>query len=181
MAMDRRTLPITNGEDYTHALLFSQRPSLITAEDPTGERNKHAVFGTPPKSVVPDLCFVLMPFLQEFDEVWQDTIRPTVQQLGLQCYRADNIYGPGVVVHDIWENIASSKLLIADLTGKNPNVFYELGLAHAIEKNVILISRTLDDVPFDLRHHRVVVYSVSGRGLAKLRTDLVESIQAVPR
>jgi hypothetical protein len=64
------------------------------------------------------------------------------------------------VVEQIWEQIDKAKVLMADLTGKNPNVFYELGLAHANRKPVIFTSGVLEDVPFDLRHLRVIVYEV---------------------
>jgi hypothetical protein len=59
---------------------------------------------------------------------------------------------------DIWKFVREAKVLLADLSGKNPNVFYELGLAHAIAKPVILVSTTIEDVPFDLRGLRVLIY-----------------------
>ncbi|MEP6697900.1 MAG: hypothetical protein ABJA34_13630 [Pseudonocardiales bacterium] len=58
----------------------------------------------------------------------------------------------------IWRGIRAAKILVAELTTKNPNVFYELGLAHALEKPVVLVSSNQEDVPFDLRHIRVVLY-----------------------
>jgi hypothetical protein len=61
-------------------------------------------------------------------------------------------------MEQIWEQIRKAKVLLADLTGKNANVFYELGLAHADSKPVVLVTGNLEDVPFDLRHLRVVVY-----------------------
>ena len=64
------------------------------------------------------------------------------------------------VVEQIWEQIEKSKLLLADLSGENANVFYELGLAHAVRKPVVFTSAQLEDVPFDLRHLRVIIYDV---------------------
>jgi hypothetical protein len=64
------------------------------------------------------------------------------------------------VVEKIWEQILKAKLLLADLTGKNANVFYELGLAHAAEKPVVFTSANSEDVPFDLRHLRVIIYDI---------------------
>ncbi len=61
-------------------------------------------------------------------------------------------------MEQIWEQITKARVLLADLTGKNPNVFYELGLAHAKSKPVIFIASNLEDIPFDLRHLRVIIY-----------------------
>src|SRR5579872_5376744 len=74
--------------------------------------------------------------------------------------RADELFSSGSVVEQIWEQIEKAKVLLADLTGKNANVFYELGLAHARGKPVIFTSGVLEDVPFDLRHLRVIIYEV---------------------
>jgi hypothetical protein len=78
----------------------------------------------------------------------------------MEPLRADELFSTGTVIEQIWEQIQKSKILLADLTGKNPNVFYELGLAHAAHKPVVFTSANLDDVPFDLRHLRVIVYDI---------------------
>jgi HEAT repeat protein len=80
---------------------------------------------------------------------------------------------------DIWKSIRQSKLVIADLTGRNPNVFYELGLAHAIQKPVILLSQNVNDVPFDLRHVRVIIYMNTEQGRRELQTKLQNTLQAL--
>jgi hypothetical protein len=112
-------------------------------------------------SIDTGLCFVLMPFAPKFDEVW-DVIRNTVggPPFNLLCRRADDIARPGHILTDVLENIGRARLLIADLSGQNPNVFYELGVAHSIKgaSEVILISADLESVPFDLRHLRTIVY-----------------------
>jgi hypothetical protein len=76
--------------------------------------------------------------------------------------RADaDIFGTGKIIDQIWDGINAAKVLVAELTSRNPNVFYELGLAHALDKPVVLISSNEDDVPFDLKHIRVIYYNVS--------------------
>lgn len=126
------------------------------------------------------LCFVLMPFKDELSSIYEDVIKPVVMQgHDLRCLRADNIYGTTPVIQDIWTYIQRARILIADLTGKNPNVFYELGLAHAINKDVILISQNLDDLPFDLRHRRCILYEDSVAGSKNLETALYKNIEAV--
>ena len=113
-----------------------------------------------------------MPFRDDLNELWEDAIRNTVASLSLNAVRADETYGVGPIMKDIWTQIVRSRILIADLTGKKSNVFYELGLAHALERDVVLLSQSMDDVPFDLRHLRVIVYQSTGRGLEVLKQTL---------
>ena len=105
-----------------------------------------------------DSCFVMVPFKAPFDLYYEKLIEPAVRQTGLRPLRGDSIFRPSPIVGDIWEMIVDAKVLIADLTEKNPNVFYELGLAHAIGKPVILIADDIGDVPFDLQSLRVILY-----------------------
>lgn len=85
---------------------------------------------------------------------------PAIKYAGFEPVRADGLFSIGSVMEQIWEQIRKAKVLLADLTGKNPNVFYELGLSHARRKPVVFVSGNLEDVPFDLRHLRVVIYEV---------------------
>ena len=105
-----------------------------------------------------DACFVIMPFGGWFDSYYSTIYAPAIEEAGLIASRADDIYRPSTIVHDIWELTKKAKIVLADLTGKNANVFYELGLAHALAKPAILISETMDDVPFDLRALRVIEF-----------------------
>ena len=105
-----------------------------------------------------DTCFVMMPFGQWNDIYYKEIYIPAIKEAGFEPVRGDEIFSSGSVVEQIWEQIEKSKVLLADLTGKNANVFYELGLAHADRKPVIFTSGALDDVPFDLRHLRVIIY-----------------------
>lgn len=107
-----------------------------------------------------DTCFVMMPFGAWLDVYYKDLFVPAIRDAGLEPLRADELFSTGTVIEQIWEQINKAKILLADLTGKNPNVFYELGLAHADSKPVIFTTASLDDVPFDLRHLRVIVYDV---------------------
>jgi hypothetical protein len=85
---------------------------------------------------------------------------PAIKEAGLEPVRADELFSTGSVIEQIWEQISRAKVLLADLTGKNANVFYELGLSHAANKPVVFTTGQLEDVPFDLRHLRVAVYDV---------------------
>jgi hypothetical protein len=104
-------------------------------------------------------CFVIMPFGNWCDNYYTEIFKPAIVNAGLEPKRADDIYRPGTIVQDIWDFTKSAKIVLADLTGKNANVFYELGLAHALAKPAILVTNSMEDVPFDLRALRVIEYN----------------------
>jgi hypothetical protein len=129
------------------------------------------------------LCFVLMPFSAEhqLQEIYADTVKPTILAAGLRCVRADDIYDTTLIIETIWENINRARLLVVELTGRNPNVFYELGIAHSVGKEAILLSQSIDDVPFDLRHLRCIIYSATPRGVDTMKKQLQAAISSVLR
>jgi hypothetical protein len=108
--------------------------------------------------VASETCFTIMPFGGWFDAYYADIYVPAIEEVGLKPHRADDLYRPSAIVHDIWEYTKQSRIVLADLTGKNPNVFYELGLAHALAKPAVLVAQSMDDIPFDLRALRVLLY-----------------------
>jgi hypothetical protein len=109
-----------------------------------------------------DTCFVVMPFAVPVGGYYQNIYEPAIQKAGLRAVRADaDIFGTGKIIDQIWSGINASKVLVAELTTRNPNVFYELGLAHALDKPVVLVSSNEADVPFDLKHIRVIYYDVT--------------------
>jgi len=104
-------------------------------------------------------CFVMQPFAGPLGGYFELVYKPAIEQAGLEAVRADaEIFGTGKIMDQIWRGIRAADVLVAELTSKNPNVFYELGLAHALEKPVVLVSSNQEDVPFDLRHIRVILY-----------------------
>lgn len=110
-------------------------------------------------SAAKEICFVIMPFGGWFDDYYETIYRPAIVAAGLEPHRADDLYRPSTIINDIWSYTQRSKIILADLSGKNPNVFYELGLAHALAKPAILITESVDDVPFDLRGLRILDYN----------------------
>jgi len=127
----------------------------------------------------PGMCFVLMPFQEALTAVYEHGIKPQVESMGMQCKRADEIYSGQAILGDIWSSIQTAELIIVDCTGKNPNVMYELGLCHALWKKVILLSQSLDDVPFDLRQWRVIWYDFTFAGATRLKEELGRAIEAL--
>jgi hypothetical protein len=108
-----------------------------------------------------DTCFVMMPFAAPLGEYYAKIYEPAIEKAGLKAVRADDdIFGTGKIIDQIWNGINAAKVLIAELTARNPNVYYELGLAHALKKPVVLVCSNEQDVPFDLKHIRVIYYDM---------------------
>lgn len=120
-----------------------------------------------------DLCFVLLPLKEPFTGIYNDHIKPTLEkECGLRCRKADDIFSNTPIIEDIWAEVNKSSLIIAELTGRNPNVYYEVGMCHTLGKDVVMITQSLDDVPFDLKHLRVIEYANDYRGCGELRDKL---------
>lgn len=125
-------------------------------------------------------CFVMMPFAESFAPTLEQAIHPAVQERNLRCVRADDILEPTPIPKQITEGITKSRVCVADLTGLNRNVVYEVALAHAQSKPVILITQdSPESLPFDLRHFRVFKYEPTVDGLQSLRSTLSLSLEAV--
>jgi hypothetical protein len=135
------------------------------------------VFGPKIFPVKRDTCFYLGPFKEPFNVIYKDHVIPVLARNGFSVTRADEIFSTGPIVDDIWEGINSAEFLIADLSGKNPNVMYEVGMAHTVGKRVLLISQSIDDIPFDLRHWRCLIYEYTPPGCQKLERGISESTQ----
>lgn len=109
-----------------------------------------------------DSCFVMMPFANPIGSYYEKIYEPAIRKAGLTPVRADaEIFGTGKIMDQIWTGINAARVLVAELTSRNPNVFYELGLAHALRKPVVLVAGAEQDVPFDLKHIRVIYYDMA--------------------
>jgi hypothetical protein len=134
------------------------------------------IFRARPKGVDPTRCFVLMPFSAPFDRLFAEVIVPATEAIGLRCLKADNFFSPTPIIEDIWTQIVRSALIIADVTGKNPNVFYELGIDHTLGKPVTIITQNKSDIPFDISYLRCFEYSDDVNGRGKLMSDIMDSL-----
>ena len=122
-----------------------------------------------------DLVSLMMPFSKEFSDI-NETAKSAARKCGLRCLRGDDIWDESAIIQDIFNLIFKSQIVVVDFTGKNPNVMYETGIAHTLGKHVIPISQSIEDVPFDMRHHRVLKYLNNGEGLIKLENDLAAKL-----
>ncbi len=140
-------------------------------------------FSDRPPAVEPQTCFVLMPFAEELSPV-HDAIVASVEGPELNfssCRRADELFGGGHIMADILMSIARAEVIIADVTKRNPNVFYELGIAHTVKpiQTVIIITQSMEDMPFDLKHLRCILYKPTPYGLDDLKRQIADSIREV--
>lgn len=136
------------------------------------------VFSVPTHQVVnKNLVSVMMPFAG-FSPVYE-AIQSAVKAANMECLRADELWEHSTIIQDIVSIIDRAAIVICDCTNKNANVFYEAGIAHALGKEVILITQSQGDVPFDLQQHRYIHYLGNAEGLAGLTRDLVGRINTL--
>jgi hypothetical protein len=125
---------------------------------------------TLPKTFV----FVLMPFAKEFDDIYKVGIKPACRDAGAYCERVDEQIFHESILERIYNQISRADLIVSDMTGRNPNVFYETGYAHALGKQVVLLTQNSDDIPFDLKHYPHIVY---GGKIAALKDELERRVR----
>jgi len=115
----------------------------------------------------------MMPFSEEFDKVWMHLkkwIEKSIPELNIVAIRLDEVKGPGYIDQNLFDNMKNATFCIADITGNNPNVLWETGFCQALGKPIIHISQSLADIPFDLKHTRILEYSPSN--LNKLKDEI---------
>lgn len=130
------------------------------------------------KNQDPKLVSVMMPFRADFNSVYS-SLQSAASAIGLDCVRADDIWENHTIIQDVVDLISRARVVICDCSGKNPNVFYEAGIANVLGKEVILITQLHDDVPFDLRHLRYIHYLPNGEGLNNLSKAVESKLRSI--
>lgn len=130
-----------------------------------------SIFSIPSEPVDSQLISVMMPFNAAFDNVYS-AISDAATETQFACKRVDDIWNHSTVIQDIFSLIFQSYIVVCDFSGKNPNVFYEAGIAHTLGKHVVPITQSEQDIPFDLQHHRYAKYLNNVEGLEKLKQEL---------
>jgi hypothetical protein len=134
------------------------------------------------------VCFVISPIGRDgteahsrFKEVLEFIIKPAIVSSGyeMSVIRADDMNRPGSFIKDILQQLLDSYVVIADLTTQNPNVFYELGVRHALSPRTILVAQAADDIPSDLREYRTIVYDTSARGAATFKEQVQKYLKEI--
>ncbi|MBR9825699.1 MAG: hypothetical protein GYB36_07840 [Alphaproteobacteria bacterium] len=116
-------------------------------------------------------AFVLMPFDEKFEDTYKFGIQAIAAEKGIRAERVDEQTFSEPILERIYRQIDAADLIIADMTGRNPNVFYEVGYAHARAKLVVLLTSDAADIPFDLKHHRHLIYGGSIKQLTQKLGD----------
>ncbi len=125
--------------------------------------------------------FVIMPFSEPYDTLYREVIHPVASNLQFKVVRVDEIPGPGIILQDIQRQIEDSEAVVAEISTQNPNVFYELGYAHALRKPAILLVRgeEVKTMPFDVRSYRAIVYDDSIGGKKRVERNLEQHLKAI--
>lgn len=131
------------------------------------------------------LIFIVMPFTESWsNRIWRKHIKPAIERVPqsppLLPRRADDLFGEDVMT-DVFESILSASLIVADITNRNANVFYELGLSHAMGKRVLLIAQGTVHIPFDLLRFRHIIYEDNSEGCEALEEAITKSVAEILR
>jgi hypothetical protein len=124
-------------------------------------------------------AFVVMQYAEPYDTFYREVIQNQAEASGFDVVRIDEKAGPGIIFQDIQREIEQAEIVIAEITPTNPNVFYELGYAHALGKPTILLARRESELPFDIRSFKVVFYNDTIGGKAEVERNLRKHLEAV--
>jgi hypothetical protein len=124
-------------------------------------------------------AFIVMQFTTPYNEVYRDAIQPLVADIGFEPIRVDDIADPGIIINDISMHITEASVIIAEISEANPNVYYEVGMAHALSKPTILLAQRGTRLPFDVGPHRCIFYENSIPGRAKLQDSLRQALESL--
>ncbi len=126
-------------------------------------------------------AFVAMPFRDPFNALYEEVIKPEAEDLGFAIVRVDEIHSPGLILDDIRREIEASQVIVAEISQPNPNVFYELGYAHALRKPAVLLARRTngEQLPFDIRGYRTILYDDTIVGKKKVQENLKKHLDAI--
>ena len=136
------------------------------------------VFEIPNEQPDSRLVAVMMPFDASFANVYK-AIKTACANAGMECERVDNIWEHSTIIQDVFGLIWKSSIVICDFSGRNPNVFYECGIAHTLGRHVIPLAQHKSDVPFDLQHHRYLSYHSNDAGIAVLADELSKRLRTI--
>jgi hypothetical protein len=120
----------------------------------------------------------MMPFDARFDPIY-NALQCAVAAAGMNCQRVDDIWEHDHIIQDVVTLICRASIVICDLTERNANVFYEMGIAHTLGKDVIMITQSGADVPFDVAHIRHIRYLHNGEGMSTLKEDMTRRLTAL--
>lgn len=128
--------------------------------------------------------FMVMPFADTTaNQVYENIVKPLCVELGYEVIRADEYTTTKVIYDEIVQSIQNAAIVVVDISGKNPNVMYELGVAHALRQKstIILTHDSIAESPFDIKHFRIIGYENSIAGAESLKKKLRETIKSIKK
>jgi hypothetical protein len=134
------------------------------------------LFGSPSNLSKQTDVFVLMPFSDNFRPIYTDHIVPAINSAGLTVSRADEYLTTNPIMSDVWAAIVGCGVVVAECTGRNSNVFYEIGVAHTLGKPVVLITQNSDDIPSDVRQIKYIRYAYTPPGMKQFENSLIQTV-----
>lgn len=123
-----------------------------------------------------DFVFVLTPFHSKYDDVFE-VVKSVCEKADIRCIRGDEQNFKSDIFSHVLSNIVKAKVVVANLSGRNPNVLYELGIAHSLDKTTIMLSQLLDDLPVDIKSKRIVTYNETKDLEATLPVELLKAMK----
>ncbi|MCS6177404.1 hypothetical protein [Shewanella baltica] len=123
-----------------------------------------------------DFVFVLTPFHSKYDGVFE-VVKSVCEKADIRCIRGDEQNFKGDIFSHVLSNIVKAKVVVANLSGRNPNVLYELGIAHSLDKTTIMVSQLLDDLPVDIKSKRIVTYNETSDLETSLPVELLKAMK----
>lgn len=168
----------SNDENLETVQKYISNKCSVSGEDISSEQTEGRkvifspnIFDVPVDAIDSNLISVMMPFTPQFSSVYK-SIQRAASSTGFSSTKADNIWDHSTIIQDIFSLIFRSFIVVCDFSGKNPNVFYEAGIAHTLGKHVVPIAQSENDVPFDLQHHRYIKYLDNSEGMVDLQSAL---------
>lgn len=175
--MDRVISTESRWKDVNHLLISAQShpPAAGKNEKHLSSFLRENGLNYDDLNIEKDLVFVLTPYHERHEETFF-IISETCRSLGLKAVRGDEQHIRGDILSHTLKLIAKARIIIANIDGRNPNVFYELGVAHALDKNVILISSTLDTAPVDIKSQRMIIHKEPATLKEALKSSITKSL-----
>ena len=169
---------ITQSVDKMMTKLDSNQRQITEDEIVKALRDKDQIvikpkfFKMPTVEIDKKKVFIAIPFAEKFFSLYERAIKPTAKDFGLFCHTTNDIVFADSIIDTVFQSIISSGLIIADVTTRNSNVLYEIGIATTLGKELVLLTQNTDDLPFDIRHLRYVLYEDNPVGIKKLQEEL---------
>ena len=149
---------------------------------PIVDKNKfiHGIFSYRDYLEQKPLCLTILPFKQPYLNIFSKNIKPAIEKAcNIDVFKVDDIFKPEPVIDTIQYLINKADILISDISERNPNVYYEVGYAHALGKKIIFITQNIDGLPFDIRHWKCINYKNTEAGLKKLERELILMVKSI--